>query len=432
MTNYKFITDILNIDYSTIDTIESVTTSDDSVIFLIKIKKTKDFVCPYCKRPLVGNGFYPKKLKHAVFNNRKCTLIYYRRRYRCHFCDISVSEPNPFSLPRETMTYETKINILKKLKRCNVTYTQVAQEHNISTQQVLRLFDKHVSFSRKTLPQVLSIDEHYFPTSDFKALYMCILMDFDTGLIVDVLPDRKKDYLSNYFANIRNSTFDFSSHSSELSNVKFVSIDLYDIYRDLAHIYFPTAIVCADSFHVIEHLTDAFTTIRNKCRKDTKDENMIYLMTKFKYVFKHDIDLDNEPKYNKRFHRYLNQRDILNLILDRFPELELAYELKEAYIHFNEVSSLDNARDNLTDLIQRFSNSGITEYFEFTNLLINWFEEIINSFSLSKGKRINNSSIESRNSKIERLIYNAYGFTNFKRFRNRIIYCLNPNDTFKF
>lgn len=422
---------MLNIDYSMIDSIESLNTSDSSTIIIIKIKRNPDFVCPFCGQSLLSNGFYSKRLKHSALNNRRCTIIYKRRRYFCSRCDITLSEPNPFSSSRETITYETKINILKKLKKCNVTYTDVAIENNLSVQQVIRLFDKHVSFPRKTLPKVLSIDEHYFPSSDFKALYMCILMDFDTGLIVDVIPDRKKDYLSNYFNSIRNTTFDFKNHSSELSNVKYVSIDLYDIYKDLARTYFPSAVICADSFHVIEHLTNAFRSIRTSIRKTTKDDDMIYLLTKFKYVFQHSTDLDNEPKFNKRFNRYMNQRDILTLLCNHFPKLKLAYELKEAYIQFNATSSFDNAKDNLSSIIERFAKSGIDEYVEFTNLLINWYDEIINSFSLSNGKRINNSSIESRNSKIERLIYNANGFTNFKRFRNRIIYCLNPNDNFR-
>ena len=57
MTNYKFITDILNIDYSTIGTIESVTISDDSILILIKSKKISGFVFPYFKRPLVRMVF---------------------------------------------------------------------------------------------------------------------------------------------------------------------------------------------------------------------------------------------------------------------------------------------------------------------------------------------------------------------------------------
>ena len=47
-----------------------------------------------------------------------------------------------------------------------------------------------------------------------------------------------------------------------------------------------------------------------------------------------------------------------------------------------------------------------------------------------EGKRINNSFIESRNRQIGSLIYNANGLSNFKRTRNKIMCCINKNDTY--
>lgn len=121
----------------------------------------------------------------------------------------------------------------------------------------------------------------------------------------------------------------------------------------------------------------------------------------------------------------------MELLFKRFPELQAAYELKEEYIEFNNTATVDTAKEKLADIIAKFGKSDIKEYEEFYNLLINWNQEIINSFSIYNNRRINNSYIESRNSVIEKLISNANGFTNFKRTRNRILYCLNKNDTYK-
>ena len=98
----------------------------------------------------------------------------------------------------------------------------------------------------------------------------------------------------------------------------------------------------------------------------------------------------------------------------------------------NSQSTLKTAPTKIDEAIHIFSDCGIEEYEEFHTLLINWREEIINSFTVIEGKRINNSYIESKNRIIAKLIYNANGFKNFKRTRNRILYCLNKNDTFKF
>lgn len=138
-------------------------------------------------------------------------------------------------------------------------------------------------------------------------------MNFEDGTLIDVLPDRKKDYLSYYFSKIKLETYDYKTHLSELDQVKYISIDLYEIYRTIAQIYFPKARICADPFHVLKHLTEAFIAVRLRCRRNTDDEDIQYLLTKFKYIFNHDTNLDNVPKYNRRFKRHINHRNIQSL-----------------------------------------------------------------------------------------------------------------------
>lgn len=430
MSFQKFITDMLNIESDKIEHIEPIDMPNGDINVKIKLVKSDDVYCPICKGNVTVHGYYPRKLIHSTFVNRKCTITYYQRRYRCSSCEFSFHEKNPFSKTNENVTYETKINVLKDLKYPYNTYTAVAKRYNLSVTQVQRIFDHHVDIKRKELPEVLSIDEHYFPESSYDSLYLCILMNFDTGEIVDVLPDRKKDYLIHYFSNIRNSTLNEKTHTSELDQVKYVSIDLYKNYKDIAQTYFPKAIICADSFHVLEHLTKDFNSVRTRCRGATEDAVMQYLLIKFKNIFNTDINLDNRPKYNKRLKRYVNYRQIMGIIFERFPELKLAYELKEEYIQFNRKASTKNAADKLNVLIAKFANCNIKEYDEFNILLSDWYQEIINSFTIYNNKRINNSYIESRNRSIEKLLYNANGFVNFKRTRNRILYCLNKNDSF--
>lgn len=430
MSLENFITDMLNIEPNMIEKMDTLKQSDGSIVVKIRLIRDPNVVCPLCKQKVKIHGYYSKKLIHSTLANRKCVIIYEQRRFRCDLCEYSFHEHNPFARGNDNLTYETKINILKDLKYVNNTYTSVAMRYHVSTTQVIRLFDRHVRIDRKELPTVLSIDEHYFPESDFDSLYCCLLMDFNSGILIDVLPDRKKDYLKYYFSKIKIQTTDEKTKISELDNVKYISIDMYDTYKDIAKLYFPTALICADSFHVIKHLTEAFKDVRIRCRKQTQDEDIQWLITKFKFVFNHKQPLDNEPKYNKRFGRSMNYRDIQFLLFERFPDLKLAYELKENYIFFNETATIENASELLSDMIQQFADSNIREYDNFYNLLIHWYKEIINSFSLYNNRRINNSYIESRNRQLERLMFNAYGFRKFNRTRNRILYCLNKKDTF--
>ena len=114
-----------------------------------------------------------------------------------------------------------------------------------------------------------------------------------------------------------------------------------------------------------------------------------------------------------------------------FPELKVAYELKEYYIRLNSSCKLTEAPGAIDTAIRLFADSGIEEYEPFYEMLTNWRQEIINSFTLIDGARINNGRMEAKNRLLEKLFYNGNGFRNFTRTRNRILYCLNRNDTYR-
>ena len=426
----KFITNILNVDDKDIDSLDCIDDSNGNLTLTIKLLRKESDVCPACDKPGRIHGYNTKKLNHSIFANRKCIIIFKQRRYKCVDCDLTFSESNPFAKRNGKITHETKINVLKDLKRTNVTYNQVAGRYNITATEVQRIFDKHVNIEPHALPEALSIDEHYFPNSDYDGLYMFIMMDFRTGELIDIYPDRKKSYLISKFSAIKNRTYNDKTHTSELSRVKYISMDLNDYYRQVCKLYFPNAIICADEFHVIKNLNDYFDNVRKRCRRNCDSDLYIYLLTKFECVLSVDADLDNIGKYNRKLGRYINYRGIRELIFEAFPDIRIAYELKEDYISFNRTATLNNAEIELEKLIEAFKNCSIKEYKAFSSLLINWEKEIVNSFIVIDGKRINNSFIESRNRQIGSLIYNANGLSNFKRTRNRIMYCINKNDTY--
>ena len=407
MSYENFITKLLNIKTSEVLSVAASTKKDDTIILKVRLK-IKNSSCPICSIASKTHGYYKRELIHSTLVNRKCIIVYEQRRFKCPECSSTFSEPNPFIDSSERITYETKINVLNDLKQTESTYASVAKKYNLSATKVTRIFDKHVNIERKTLPMVLSIDEHYFPNSDYDAKYCCLFMDFQTGVMIDVIYDRKKNCLADYFSDIKNKSLNMKTLKSELDNVKYVSIDMYDTYRDIAHIFFPNAKVCADSFHVLKHLTDDFRKLRTRLLRNTEDPVLKYLLVK-----------------------YVNLRDIRDILFDAFAELKVAYELKEYYIRLNAETTLEEAPDAIDKAIEYFEGCGIDEYEEFYKLLTNWREEIVNSFTLINGRRINNSYMESKNRVVGRLIFNANGFKNFKRTRNRILYCFNPSDTFK-
>ena len=52
-------------------------------------------------------------------------------------------------------------------------------------------------------------------------------MNFQTGVMIDIIYDQKKNCLTDYFSSIKNETLDMRTLKSELDNVKYISIDMY-------------------------------------------------------------------------------------------------------------------------------------------------------------------------------------------------------------
>ena len=76
--------------------------------------------------------------------------------------------------------------------------------------------------------------------------------------MLDVLPSRHKEYLIDYFSRIPRN---------ERKKVKYFSIDLYEVYRQVAKQCFPNALICADHFHLIKNLSTFFNSVRIRIMK---------------------------------------------------------------------------------------------------------------------------------------------------------------------
>ena len=151
-----------------------------------------------------------------------------------------------------------------------------------------------------------------------------------------------------------------------------------------------------------------------------------YLLKQWKcLLFNRTIDLDNKGKYNKKLDRYINYRHLLELILSIHPDLKLAYELKEKYTIFNATYSYEDAKEKFDSIYDEFVLSNFPEYYDFIVSLTNRKVEIINSFIVYKGKRINSGIAESMNATISTLLFNTKGIRNTERRRKRIMYVVN-------
>ena len=360
-----------------------------------------------------------KEILHSIYAHQKCILIYHHRRFICPKCGTTHMEPNPFSSDNNRVSDRTIINILKDLKRYNTTFNEAAENNNTSVMGVIKLFDKYCQMNRLTLPKVMCMDEVYFSRRR-KKKYVLVLLNFYNRSIVDVLKDRDKHTISSYLSRISRE---------ERANVKYVSIDMTDNYRDVIRFRLPDAIIVADSFHVMKHMAEALDDVRlrvmRRFENDKKSDE--YYLLKYRNELLYCTDLDYKFRMNKHFHRYISQSQIVDMMTTLDLDLHKAYTLYHTYKRFNDSSfaNLNQAESSLLAIINEFRISGIKEFEELATTLINWKAEIVNSFCHFNGQRVSNGPAEGRNSLIKKILKLANGYSNFSRFRNRIIYSLN-------
>lgn len=410
-----------NLHISKLDTVKN-----DNVLFCyITLENNKD-KCPLCNSEGIVKEYVKKKLTHSISNNNPCFIIYNARRFYCKICKHTYYEKNPFALKNNKLSLYTIYAVLNDLKDHTVTFKNIANKYNLSVTSVINIFDSYVDAKRRHLPEAICIDEFY-TSKKRQYKYACVFMDFLTKKIIYVYPSRRKDRLTSELSFIP---------KNERLNVKYVIIDMWDTYRDLARIYFPNCKIAVDSFHVIKHLNDAIDSIRLKVMKkfnkhtNTLIQNDIYYYMLKKYHFFFTMNFENifnGQTYIRKLKTRWTKHEIRNYLFSIDDDLKNAYILKERYREFNLTADYETCDQEFEELINDFLNSKHEEFRTFGKLLYHWKKEIKNSFIRYLGKRLSNGPIEGANSRIKTILKSANGYINFNRLRNRIMYSLNKD-----
>lgn len=398
-------------------------------IILLKLKKEKYIVCPNCG--VVNDSklrsSVKQVIKHSSALENNITLKLYRRIYQCE-CGYTFKENNPFTSNKNKLTYPKENKILLALKDINKTFKSIAEEFNVSKTTITNLFDSRVNLPRQKLTEVICVDEVYSKHCGYHK-YCFIIYSPQLNKILDVLPSRHQEDLFDYFAKIP---------IEERMSVKYFSMDLYEVYRRVAKIAFPKALICADHFHVIKNLTGFFNSARIRIMKKYEhlkgqNDNWYWLYKKYwKKLLQNPEKLGYKKFRVSRSGMYLDDHQIVDYMLSIDKDLKEGYDLLNEYRNFNSCATIYNAEEMLDELIIKFHNSSLPEFNKGYKLLKNWRTEIINSFNKINGFVISNGGMERANRDIKTIIRIGYGYSNFERLRNRIMYIKNEDAAIKY
>ena len=359
----------------------------------------KKQICPHCNnKTKYIHGYRKQKIKDLEAYGLKTILIYNKRRYRCNKCGKCFSEKNSFLPKYHRMTSRLIATIIDKL-RSEVSFTHVAKEVNLSVSTVIRIFDK-VNYTKPQMPEVLSIDEFKGNTGGEK--YNCILTDPKTGIVLDILEARKKHVLINYFKD------------TNKQDVKIFVSDMWEPYRDISTVFFKNATQIVDKYHYIRQIMWALEDTRKKVQKQFSKSHRIYFKRSKSLLTKRYEKLTDEQKTQVR------------IMLDVSADLSTAYFMKEDFLNILNIEDIEKQKNELNNWILWAQDCPIERFNKCAATILNWYSGITNSLILP----YTNGFTEGCNNRIKVLKRLAYGYTNFRRFRNRILHIFSNKNSF--
>ena len=320
-------------------------------------------------------------------------IVLRKRRYRCPHCGKRFFENNSFLPKYHRMTNRLSAFVINKLTD-ERSFTSVSKEVNLSITTIIRIFDK-VSYPKAKLPSVLSIDE--FKGNTWGEKYQCILTDPVNKRVLDILPERYDCYLSNYFKQFP---------KSERDNVEYFVSDMWKTYSKASDTWFVNATQIVDKYHWIRQAIWAFERIRKDEQKKLDPKLRKYFKRSRSLLIKRYDSLKEDEKQQ------------VNVMLYYSVNISRAYWYKEAFLKILDAKDPDKAKSALIEWIQGAECCGLEPFEKCAKTMQNWYSGIINSLS----SPITNGFTEGCNNKIKVLKRNAYGYKNFRRFRNRILH----------
>ena len=366
---------------------------DNSTLIHIE-SKTHEQICPGCgKSTSKVHDYRTQKIKHFPMNHKAVILSLRKRRYVCS-CGKRFYEKYSFLPKYHRVTSALLKHIIYELHK-QVSFSSVAKDCHVSVSTVIRYFD-YVNYPKpSSLPEVLCIDEFRGNAGNQK--FQCILVDGKKNQVVDILPDRRQDHLTQYFAS-------FSRH--ERLKVKFFVSDMWEPYTVLARCYFPNATIITDKYHFIRQVTWAIEAVRKELQK-----TMPATLRKY-YKHSRSLILSRYSKIKG------DKKRELEVMLTYNDMLRQAHWLKEKFYDVCQNPKYSEQRQGFYEWIKMAEKSGLPKFQKCAATFRRWSKEILNALKYG----YTNGPTEGFNNKIKVLKRVSYGVRNFARFRNRILY----------
>lgn len=348
--------------------------------------------CPECRgESLSGHGRKKQEFMDVPIHGKRTLIEIERRRFRCKDCGKTLFSSLPDMDEKRLATRRMVIYVEQRCLRD--TFAALSRDVGVDERTVRHIFDDYVARMQAEVkfetPEIMGIDE-----LKIVGQYRAMITNVQAMSLFDMLKTRKKADLIRYFMTM-----------PDKHKVRVITMDLWNVYRQVMENQFPGRLIVADRFHVLRMANDAMEKTRKAVRKtlDTrtrlrlKDDRFVLLARRYRLTDK--------------------QRETLADWEARFPVLGTAYAVKEAFHDLYEYGSRSEAEKAAQAWIDSIPQELDANFHEVRHALGSWWKEIFNWYEC----RISNGYTESINRLAKDMNRMGRGYS-FDVIRARLVY----------
>jgi len=357
-------------------------------------RRESAIVCPRCQtRCSQVQERRPRCLRDLPIVERPVLLWLHLRRFECQACHHRPWEKSETFGARVKWTERLYHQVRAELL-VGCPSRELARRYGLSERTVFRwTFERSRGGRPRQLGRAIGIDEyarrkgHRYNTS---------IADLDKGRPIATFKGRRAEDVIAWFK---------SRPQAERERVEVVVLDMSKTYASAIQELFGESVQVIDRFHVVNLAVDALDEVLRSVQKQLEPEEAKAL-----------------KKLRRRWLKSANQLNVDELIARyewrrRFPQLREVIDWVQDLRLWFERKYEKPAREALSQLIERASQSAQEPLKRMAGTLRRWFEPIVHYIR----NRYSNGITEGLNNKIKLIQRMAYGLRNEHNRRKRIM-----------
>ena len=332
-------------------------------------------------------------------------LLWHQRRVRCRDCRRTCRERHPKIAGRRSITNRFRKHLFDRA--VSEPFAWVAAAEKVSGYRVVEAFDAHASEELAGppdwFPRVVNLDE-----SAFRRMfsYHTVFSDPERGVVFDLVEDRSQAA----------AELGFSLMSAGMrAAIETVVVDCFPPYRKATERWLPWARIVLDKFHAMRMVDDCAHRVRTRASRkratnlpnNRSGHQFDRRVRRLRWAFSKRASTLTDDDRSKLF-----------AMFETYPEVGLAWLLKEEFASIYDASDRDEAARRLQVWKHHVMVSGIGEFIRtWRRTLGAWEEQILSYFD----DRVTNAFAEGITNKVKVIKRSAYGFRNPVRYRSKVL-----------